>query len=140
MSTSIPAIFIGNGTAKRITLDSENTGPSIAAAIGCDHFDVVQLDDGLDVFVDEEGAINGSPLNLALTIVAHAMNVPAVLFGSGVIVGFDASNGDTIGLTDEQAQHVEAIMHRKPDPATVDRLCDSLAPLPGVVALLRAIR
>lgn len=134
---TISATLITGRGAAPVTVDAEHIGDNIREFIGCNTFDVVQLGEGLDVFVDDEGAINGSPLNLALTIVAHRFGVPAVLFGNGVIVGFDPTNGDTIGLTVAQQREVTAIMSSKPDAATVERLCESLAPLPGVVALLR---
>lgn len=135
---TITAILISPERIGTIHLDARKTGESISAAIGCDHFDVVQLGDGLDVFVDDEGAINGSPLNLILTILAHQLGVPAVLFGSAVIVGFDPQDGSTISLTTAQQTQVAELLHRRPDPATLDRLCESLEPLPGLVAMLRA--
>lgn len=137
-STPIQAILITAGITTRIALDPGRTGPSIARAIGCDTFDVVGLEDGIDIYVDDEGPINGSPLNLALTIVAHRLGTPAVLFGSGVLVSTD-DEGDTISLTPAQQETVLTALRDKPDPATIDRLCESLAPLPSVVALLRAI-
>lgn len=140
MTSTIPGILITAGTTSHIALPSKNTGESIRAAIGCRTFDVVHLGDGMDVFVDDEGAINGSPLNLALTIVAHRFGVPAVLFGSGVVVGTDNTNGDTIGLTQQQQRQIAEAMNSKPDSDTIDRLCESLAPLPGIVALLRAVQ
>ena len=87
-------------------------------SIGCDNFDVVGLEDDIDLFVDDEGAINGSPLNLCLSIVAHTLGTPAVLFGNAVALGCDPKAGESISLTD-------AVRHRpargKPGPGQASR-------------------
>lgn len=116
------------------------TGDAIRERIGCRAFDVVGLDHELDMFVDDEGAINGSPLNLAATIVAHVLGTTAMIFGTVAIFGVDQRHGDTVSLTDLQIARVLRVMRSKPDTATIDRLCQSLALLPSVVALLRAVQ
>ncbi|WP_166792574.1 DUF3846 domain-containing protein [Cryobacterium algoricola] len=110
---------------------------ALQRSIPCDYFDVVRLNGNIDLFVDDEGAINGSPLNLYLTIVAHALGTPAVLFGTGIALGCNPNTGDTISLTDTQLAHIDRIFKSKPDPKIVDRLAESLAPFPALVALLR---
>lgn len=69
-STPIHALLITPEAARPIALDPHHT--AIADAIGCDVFTVVGLRDGIDVFVDDEGLVNGSPLNLPLTVRAPA--------------------------------------------------------------------
>ncbi|WP_166788283.1 DUF3846 domain-containing protein [Cryobacterium sp. MDB2-33-2] len=114
-----------------------NNVEALQRSIPCDYFDVVCLDGDIDLFVDDEGAINGSPLNLYLTIVAHALGTPAVLFGTGIALGCNPNTGDTISLTDTQLSRINRVFQSKPDPKIVDRLAESLAPFPALVALLR---
>lgn len=134
---TINALLITPEAAHPISLDGAHTASGITAAIGCSTFDVVGLQNGIDVFVDDEGLVNGSPLNLPLTVLAHQLGVASVLFGSGVVVSVDAE-GDTVGLSQAQQETVMQALASKPDAATFEALCTSLAPLPGVVALLRA--
>lgn len=138
-TTPIKGLLITAGQTRDITIDSKDTVTAIAEAIGCDIFTVVGLQDGIDVYVDDEGLINGSSLNLALTIVAHRLGCPAVLFGNGLVVSID-DDGETVSLTEQQRATVLEVMQSKPDAETIDRLCESLSPLPGVVELLRAVR
>lgn len=135
----ITGLLITAGETREITIDSTDTVTAIAGAIGCEVFTVVGLQDGIDVYVDDEGLINGSSLNLALTIVAHRLGSPAVLFGNGLVVSVD-DNGETVSLTEQQRALVLEAMSSKPDTETIDLLCESLSPLPGVVELLRAVR
>ncbi len=133
----IDGLLISQGQTRDITIASKDTVTSIAQAIGCEVFTVVGLQDGIDVYVDDEGLINGSTLNLALTIVAHRLGCPAVLFGNGLVVSVD-DDGQTVSLTERQREIVLAAMSTKPDAETIEQLCESLSPLPGVVKLLRA--
>lgn len=60
-----------------------------------------------------------------------------MLFGSGVVVGVDADH-EAVRLTDTRRKIVLDALATKPDAATFETLCASLAPLPELVALLRA--
>ena len=40
-------------------------------SVGCNNFDVVGLEEDIDLFVDDEGALNGSRLNLRTSINAQ---------------------------------------------------------------------
>lgn len=132
-STPIHALLITPEAARPIALDPHRT--AIADAIGCDVFTVVGLRDGIDVFVDDEGLVNGSPLNLPLTVLAHQLGQAEVLFGSGVVVGVD-DDGETISLNDDQQRTVLEALVTEPAAETLEELRTSLAPLPGVVDLL----
>lgn len=136
-STPIHALLITPTHAEAATLDCDDTVSALHAAIGCDTFTVVSLRDEIDVYVDDEGLVNGSPLNLPLTVLAHQLGTAAVLFGTGVVVSIDTA-GETVSLNDHQRRTVLDALTTKPDPATFEALCTSLAPLPEVVALLRA--
>ncbi|MDJ0379085.1 DUF3846 domain-containing protein [Cryobacterium sp. PH31-L1] len=122
-----------------ICVDRMHTVTSLQQSIACDTFDVVRLDHDIDLFVDDEGAINGSPLNLALTIIAHALGTPAVLFGNAIALGCDPNTGDSLSLTAEQVVRLTAAIASKPSPELIDRLAESLAPLPEIVELLRSL-
>ena len=117
--------------------DCARTMEALDESIGCDNFDVVGLEDDIDLFVDDEGAINGSPLNLRVTIMAHVLGRPAVLFGNAVALGCDPKTGDSISLTDAQVHRLTAAIAARPTPDIIDQLAESLALFPGIVALLR---
>ena len=114
----------------------ENIGAQLCTAIGCDLFDVVGLRDGIDLFVDDEGIPNGAPLNLGATVLAHQLGARSVIFGIAVAVSVD-EEGETVSLTTSQIARISTALRQKPDTDTVDKLADSLAPFPGIVAMLR---
>lgn len=138
MSTPLHGLLISAGQTRPVTLDSADVSTQLADLIGCDLFDVVHLEDGIDVYVDDEGLLVARPvLNLALTVLAHALGTPAVLFGTGVVLGGDDETGDTLGLTSTQRDRVLGAMRQQPSTEVLEGLCESLAPFPSVVQLLR---
>lgn len=92
-----------DGRVLDLPLPGATTTDGLYAAIGCRAFDLVRLEDGIDMWVDDEGAINGSDVNLAASIIANRLGKPGtVLFGS-VVLAAGNEDGDTVGLSDEQA-------------------------------------
>ena len=139
MTTTIRSININpTETITTLNLNPDSIGTDIAAAIGCSMFDVVGLADSIDLFVDDEGLINGSPLNLPATVLAHLFGSRTVIFGTAIAVSVN-NDGETIGLTDEQLARIQTALAQKPDDVTVEALIGSLSPFPTIVSLLRNI-
>ena len=111
---------------------------AIQKAVGCNTFDVFDLIDSIDLYVDDEGAINGSPLNLPLTILAHVLGRPAALFGNAIALGVD-DEGSSISLTPKQIATITDVFADKPAPEIIDQLCDTLSLLPRIVHYLRSL-
>lgn len=61
------------------------------------YVDVVRLDDGLDLWVNDEGLLQGLPVNVVATALAQTP-----LVGAAVIARSD-QDGETLGVTDEDA-------------------------------------
>lgn len=138
-TTTIRSVKINpTETITTFDLDSAKGGNDIAAAIDCRMFAVVDLADSIDLFVDDEGLINGSTLNLPATVLAHLLGNPTVIFGTAIAVGTNPE-GQTVGLSDSQFARVQKAFAQKPDPGTVDTLIESLSPFPTIVSMLRNI-
>lgn len=73
---------------------------ALQAAVG-GYVDVVR-GDGFDLWINDEGAINGMPMN--------RMSDGFVLFGVIVAAGANA-DGDTVGLDDATAERVVALLN-----------------------------
>jgi len=139
MTTTIRSVNINPAeTITTLNLNPDSIGTDIAAAIGCSMFDVVGLADDIDLFVDDEGLINGSPLNLPATVLAHLLGSRTVIFGTAIAVSVN-DGGETIGLTDEQLARIQTGLAQKPDDLTIEKLVDSLSPFPAIVGMLRNI-
>ena len=141
MTTTIRSVKItptDTITTLNLNLNETSIGADITAAIGCRTFDVVGLADDIDLFVDDEGLINGSPLNLPATVLSHLLGSPTVIFGTTIAVGVTA-DGETVGLTDRQLARIQKALAHKPDPGTIEALVDSLSPFPTIVGMLRNI-
>jgi hypothetical protein len=135
--TSIRTIEIHpDGAITTTTIPAANLGNRLRTIIDCRVFDVVALEDGIDLFVDDEGLMDGSALNLCATVLAHQLGAGAAIFGIAVAASVNAK-GSTLGLSDEQVTRIATAMNQRPDAATVDRLAATLAPFPGIVQLLR---
>jgi hypothetical protein len=126
-----------DGTIAMHTIPTENLGDTLCTTIDCRVFDVVALEEGIGLFVDDEGLMDGSPLNLCATVLAHQLGAGAVIFRIAVAASVD-TDGTTLGLSNEQVIRIATAMNQRPDVATVDRLAKTLAPFPGIVQLLRA--
>ncbi|TFC94409.1 MULTISPECIES: DUF3846 domain-containing protein [Cryobacterium] len=139
MTTSIRSVKINpTETITTLNVNEASIGADISAAIGCRMFDVVGLEDEIDLFVDDEGLINGSTLNLPATVLAHRLGRPTVIFGTAIAVSV-TGDGETVGLTDTQLARIQESFAQKPDAGTVDALVESLSPFPTVVSMLRNI-
>ena len=139
MTTTIRSVNINPAeTITTLNLNPDSIGTDIAAAIGCSMFDVVGLADSIDLFVDDEGLINGSPLNLPATVLAHRLGSRTVIFGTAIAVSVN-DGGETIGLTDHQLAKIQAGLAQKPDDLTIEQLVESLSPFPTIVSMLRNI-
>ncbi len=135
MTTSIRSVTINpTDTITTDDLNAARIGADITAAIGCRMFDVVGLQDDIDLFVDDEGLINGSTLNLPATVLAHRLGRRTVIFGTAVAVSVN-DGGETIGLTDHQLARIQTGLAQKPDDLTIEKLVDSLSHFPTIVSM-----
>ena len=106
MTTTIRSVTINpTETITTLALNGANSGTDIAAAIGCRMFDVVGLQEDIDLFVDDEGLINGSTLNLPATVLAHLLGRPTIIFGTAVAVSV-TPDGETVALTNAQLARI----------------------------------
>lgn len=75
--------------------------------IECQTVSVVSLKGGFDMWVDDEGALNGSVLNPLATFVAVLLGAPSQYYlGNALFAGFD-TEGNTTCLSDDQ----RAVIH-----------------------------
>ncbi len=93
-----------DGTLEDLQLERESgtlVGP-LSKAIGCDWFDLVRLEDGIDLFVDDEGMYRSSP-NPVMSMIARRLgNTQPILFGAGIFLNNNPDTGDTLSLTTDQ--------------------------------------
>lgn len=137
MTTTIRTLVVkpeGNVTDQELT--GERFSDAISTAIECDYFDIVRLTHDIDLFVDDSGLINGSPLNLVATVIAHCFGANIAIFGTAVAAGTN-DEGDTLPLRADQINLIRERMKTKPDPATIERLVESLQHFPGIEEMPR---
>lgn len=68
----------------------------ISAAIGCEIFDIVRIDDKNTIFVDDEGLINGTSFSVGMF--RFDGDHPAELAGRGLVLGID-EEGESVSPT-----------------------------------------
>ena len=137
-TTQLRALRIGFLKQLEPTLiDSARIVEALDESVGCNNFDVVGLEEDIDLFVDDDGALNGSRLNLRATIIAHVLGKPAVLFGNAVALGCDPNTGESISLTDAQGHRLTSGIATRPAPIIIDQLAVGLSAFPRLVAMLR---
>jgi hypothetical protein len=97
-----------DGTLEDVEMPRESgrLANALNAAIGSDLFDLVGLEDDIDLFVDDEGMYRSEP-NPALSLVARRLgNQQSVLFGAGVFLRGHISTGENHSLTDTQRDRI----------------------------------
>ena len=117
-------------------------GPTLEAlyaGIGCHTVDAISLQDGIDLWVDDEGMINGSPLNLPLTIICHVLGARTAIFGTGIFLAVNTDDGETTSLTEEQAEKVRGAILTRPSRQIIDELFTTLDAIPGMYEILRRL-
>lgn len=134
-------IHISPTRMQQVAVPAEQTWKAIQAVIGGHSFDVVGCHHGIDLYVDDEGAINGSPFNLPLTIIAHTLGHPAALFGDALALSRD-NNGNTRALTDAQVEAITDAINTKLSPEVVDAVVATLEvhlAYASIVAMLKGL-
>lgn len=92
---------------KAVQTDIAAGGDGIRDAIGCDRFDVISLEHGIDLWVDDEGLLVEQPqLNLPATVLAHALGAATAVFGTAVVLSVEPETGESQGLSDAQLHRV----------------------------------
>ncbi|TDP92391.1 uncharacterized protein DUF3846 [Leucobacter luti] len=139
MSEQIHGLRISPRGITNINIDREHSVRRIQEVVGCRMFTVVSLSQDIDLFVDDEALLVAEPeLNLPLTVIAHALGSPQVLFGNGFAAGADDETGETVGLTPAQKYAVNTAANGKLEPEVLELLCENLSPWPAVVSLVLA--
>ncbi|MGP3749826.1 DUF3846 domain-containing protein [Streptomyces sp. IBSNAI001] len=81
----------------------ENQLNTLYRAISCQNIDAVDITDQLTMWLDDEGLINGAPLNRAATLLYATHRPPHQHYhGRAVITGGTDRHGNTLGLTEGQ--------------------------------------
>jgi hypothetical protein len=115
-----------NGSHQDIQISLTNSVEEFNQAIGSRTFDMVSLNGGIDIVVDDEGAIVADPqLNVALTVIAHALGSKTAIFGDGVLVG-STEDGVTVSLSDEEKTTINEIFTRGVDKTIAADIADTL--------------
>jgi hypothetical protein len=115
-----------NGSHQDIQISLTNSVEEFNQAIGSRTFDMVSLNGGIDIVVDDEGAIVADPqLNVALTVIAHALGSKTAIFGDGVLVG-STEDGVTVSLSDEEKTIINEIFTRGVDKTIAADIADTL--------------
>ena len=66
---------------------------------------IVHADLGLVMWVDEEGIVNGSPVNYTATSIVRSLGAPWPIHGRVLITGYEScSNADVLSPISDQAQ------------------------------------
>ena len=104
-------------------------GEGVRESMGCRVFDVISLEHGIDLWVDDEGLLQAEPvLNLPATILAHVLGVRTAIFGTAIALSVDLSTGESKGLTDRQVHRIHEVL-RHPDRDTLTAVAATLSVL-----------
>lgn len=93
-----------DGTIRREAFTPDNSLKQLQAAVGgwIERVDYEKND--LDLYVNEEGKLEGLPYNRVLTV--HSRHFHDPLVGNGVYVAHD-DEGNTLGLTEQECAQLE---------------------------------
>ncbi|MFE6189147.1 DUF3846 domain-containing protein [Streptomyces sp. NPDC056465] len=92
-----------DGSFELIDWPTDGQLNALYQVISCQNIDAVDITDQLTMWLDDEGAINGSPVNRAATLLYAAHRPPHQRYhGHAVITGGTDRHGNTLGLTQDQ--------------------------------------
>ena len=93
-----------DGTIRREAFTPDNSLKQLQAAVGgwIERVDYEKND--LDLYVNEEGKLEGLPYNRVLTV--HSRHFHDPLVGNGVYAAHD-DEGNTLGLTEQECAQLE---------------------------------
>ncbi|WP_331728765.1 DUF3846 domain-containing protein [Streptomyces anulatus] len=92
-----------DGTFQMIDWPTTRTLQTLYTEIGCQNVTAVDMTDDLTMWLDDEGLINGSPVNVGATALYAAHRPPHQLYhGTAIITGGTDRHGDTLPLTLDQ--------------------------------------
>lgn len=102
-----------DGTTERIPFDPSNSYEQLSGAVeGFIELVPVKLPYDCDLFVNEEGKLNGLPLNEKLTrLYALENGYLDLIVGNGIFARHDDA-GETLGLTEEVCDYLENYLKR----------------------------
>lgn len=108
-----------NGEVARVPFVTDERGGAgrlFREQIGCSWFDVIRLDQGLDMWVDDEAIVGvdfsdeaalSEALNVVATLVANRLGRPGPVFGAAVVA---AVNGErSVALSADQLARVQSL-------------------------------
>lgn len=105
------AVVAADGQVTPVSWDSADMLASLYRLIGCDAVDLVRLDDDLDMWIDDEGAIGNPFPNWAITAVAAAHgHVHQRYFGTAVFTGGADEEGNSLSLSPAQLQQLTEML------------------------------
>ncbi len=81
--------FINPETETVESWDWDGKIESLVGKLNCKYFEIIRLTTDADLYVDDEGAINGGTLSFGI------QTYPALIMGRGVVLGRN-NHGDTI--------------------------------------------
>ena len=109
--TAITITPDGNTTCRTWTITEEvRTLEHLQHAVG-GPVAVVALGPGVDMWIADDGAINGSGYNPVATAIAATYGHNQRCFGTAVLTGGPDPTGDTVALTPEDLTHLLDVVH-----------------------------
>lgn len=106
--TALPTLLVaydGTSTVTPLTADADgSTLYAMYGALGVNFVDVVSVSPALDCWIDDEGRLNGSPVNLvasAMVMTLSGRDIGAPLCGPVLFTGAPDRSGDVTGLAEE---------------------------------------
>jgi hypothetical protein len=103
-----------DGSTRVVDLDAGESSAVIREAVGCQWFEHVAVTDGLSVWVDEEGLLNGLRPNVFASALAIAAGGPAHLYVGDALFTAGAEDGELLGLTEDQVEALRSWLSAAP--------------------------
>lgn len=99
-----------DGTITRVPIESAENIPQLLREGVGGWLELVPNKTEFDLFIDEEGKLKQKPYNSLLTKFVQGCLMPDdYIVGDGIIAAHD-EEGETLGLTDEQCDRLEALL------------------------------
>lgn len=102
-----------DGALVDVVLPAGRVLEGLYRVIGCRCVDVVRLGEGLDMWVDDEGMINGTASGPATRLARSYGHIWQPYFGVAVVTGGADPEGNTLSLDTRKAQGLRELLARR---------------------------
>lgn len=129
------AVLVSNESFDPLVFSEEPSYDDYYEILSCERIDVLVVGSGIQVVMDDSGAVKGRGLNALATLFAFMLGIQMPIFGPVLILGL-GQEGQDLGLSEDQLDLVYGFWNSPPPADAQARLRSVIEAYPEVIPYL----